>query len=68
MKLEVGDKRLKDGLLSIDKLETITVIVNGVKYIIKEGTFGGVILIKFDKEADDVILIRPINSNSISIK
>jgi hypothetical protein len=68
MKLEVGDKRLKDGLLSMDELETITVIVNGIKYIIKKGTFSGIILVKHDLEADELLSITPINHSSISIR
>lgn len=68
MKLEVGDKRLKDGLLSMDEVEAVTVILKGIKYIIKEGTFGGVILVKHDLEADELLSIFPINHNSISIR
>ena len=68
MKLEVEGKRLKDGLLSMDEVETITVILRGIKYIIKEGTFSGIILVKHDLEADELLSITPINHSSISIR
>jgi glycerol-3-phosphate responsive antiterminator len=67
MKFEIGDKR-KEGLLSLDEVEAITITVKGIKYIIKEGIYDGIILVKLDKEADDSLSIRPINHSSIAIR
>ena len=67
MRIEIGDKR-KEGLLSLEETETVTIIVKGIKYIIKEGIYDGIILVKYDKEADDSLSIRPINHSSIAIR
>ena len=67
MKFEIGDKR-KEGLLSLDEVEAITITVKGIKYIIKEGIYEGIILIKYDKESTDSISIKPIINSSIAIR
>lgn len=68
MKVELKLKGDNSILSLEDGLETITVIVNGIKYLINKGTFGGIILVKHDKEADELLSITPINHSSISIK
>ena len=67
MKFEIGDKR-KEGLLSLDEVEAITITVKGIKNIIKEGIYDGFILIKYDKESTDSISIKPIINSSIAIR
>jgi hypothetical protein len=67
MRLEIGDKR-KEGLLSLDEVEAITLTVKGVKYIIKRGIYDGIILVKYDKESTDSLSITPILNSSIAIR
>jgi hypothetical protein len=67
MKVEIENKT-KEILLSLEETETVTIIVKGIKYIIKEGIYDGIILVKLDKEADDSLYIRPINHSSIAIR
>ena len=67
MKFEIGDKR-KEGLLSLDEVEAITITVKGIKYIIKEGIYDGIILVKYDKESTDSLHITPILNSSIAIR
>jgi hypothetical protein len=68
MRFEIGDKR-KEGLLSLDEVEAITITVKGIKYIIKEGINDGIILVKYDKESvTDSLSITPILNSSIAIK
>ena len=67
MKVELKLKG-DNSILSLEDGDTVTVILKGIKYIIKEGTFGGIILVKHDLEADELLSIVPINHNSISIR
>jgi hypothetical protein len=67
MRVEVGNKR-QEGLLSLDEVEEVAVIVDGVKYVIKKATFGGIVLVRLDDENEDLLSIRPIKHNAISIK
>ncbi len=67
MNVEIENKT-KEILLSLEETETVTIIVKGIKYIIKEGIYDGIILVKLDKEADDSLSIRPINHSSIAIR
>ena len=67
MKFEIGDKR-KEGLLSLDEVEAITITVKGIKYIIKEGINDGIILVKYDKESTDSLSITPILNSCIAIR
>ena len=67
MKVELKLKG-DNSILSLEDGDTVTVILKGIKYIIKEGTFGGIILVKHDLEADELLSITPINHSSISIR
>ena len=62
------ENKTKEILLSLEETETVTVIVNGIKYIIKKGIYDGIILIKYDKESTDSIHITPILNLSIAIR
>jgi hypothetical protein len=62
------ENKTKEILLSLEETETVTVIVNGIKYIIKEGIYDGIILIKYDKESTDSLHITPILNLSIAIR
>ena len=67
MKVELKLKG-DNSILSLEDGDAVTVILKGIKYIIKEGTFGGIILVKHDLEADELLSITPINHSSISIR
>jgi hypothetical protein len=62
------ENKTKEILLSLEETETVTVIVNGIKYIIKKGIYDGIILIKYDKESTDSLHITPILNLSIAIR
>ena len=67
MQVEIEEKGNDSTIVSIE-VEAVSIIVDGVKYVIKKATFGGIVLVRLDDEADDLLSIRPIKHNAFSIK
>jgi hypothetical protein len=67
MKVEIEEKGNDSTIVSVEA-EAVSIIVDNVKYVIKKSTFVGIVLVRLDDEADDLLSIRPIKHNAISIK